>query len=119
MVLLDENVPNPPDGFVAPNALDTLLPPNIEVVLFEGTVVEVGVPNSVLLEFAPPKILVPVADVAPNTFFVDASVDGVEPRPLKNPPPPPNILPPLVVAVDFISVFPPKIDAVVDISTPP
>lgn len=114
MVLPDENVPNPLEGFGAPNALDTLFPPNIDVVVLEVTEVELGVPNNVLGVLPPPKILPLAVDVAPNTFLDEASVEGAEPRPLKKPPLPPNILPPLDVVEDFVSVFPPKIEEFVE-----
>jgi hypothetical protein len=114
LVLPDENVPNPLEGFGAPKALDTLLPPNIGVVLLEVTEVELGVPNNVLGVPPPPKILPPAVGVAPNTFLEDDSAGGAEPRPLKKPPPPPNMLPPLDAEVDFVSVFPPKIEEAVE-----
>ena len=79
--------------------------------MLEVTELELGVPNNVLL-VPPPNILLPAVDVAPNTFLEDDSAGGLEPRLLRKFPPPPNILLPLDVAVDFVSVFPPKIEVV-------
>lgn len=78
----------------------------------EVAAVELGEANNVLLVFPTPKILPLVAADPPKMFFEAESEDGAAPRPLKNPPLPPNMLPPLDVAlVGFVSVFPPNNEA--------
>ena len=106
----DENDPKLLDCLVPPNAVVVLLLPNIDVELLD-VAVELGDANNVLFVFPPPKML-PLVDVEPPKIFFEAdSEDGAEPRPLKNPPLPPNMLSPGVEAfVDFISVFPPNIE---------
>ena len=65
-------------------------------------------PNKELPELPPPNILPPDPDDPPKTFFEAASDEGLLPRPLKNPPLPPNILPPPLVVFAFISALPPN-----------
>ena len=59
-------------------------------------------------ELPPPNILPPDPDDPPKTFFEAASDEGLLPRPLKNPPLPPNILPLPLVVFGFISALPPN-----------
>ena len=87
-----------------------MLLPNIDWGLVEVTAF--GDENNELLLELPPNM--PPDDVPPpNTFFEAESEEGVEPRPLKNPPPP-NILPVVADAPGLVSAFPPNIELVVD-----
>ena len=87
-----------------------MLLPNIDWGLVELTAF--GDENIELLVEPPPNM--PPDDVPPpNTFFEAESEEGVEPRPLKNPPPP-NILPAFADASGLVSAFPPNIELVVD-----
>lgn len=92
----------------APKGVLVFPPPNIEDVLAVVTAVEL--PNNELLVPPPPKMPLPDPDDPPKTFLEAASDDGFDPRPLKNPPLPPNMLPPLAVVVGLFSVLPPNID---------
>ena len=65
-------------------------------------------PNKELPELPPPNTLPPDPDDPPKTFFEAASDVGLLPRPLKNPPLPPNILPPALEVFVFISALPPN-----------
>ena len=65
-------------------------------------------PNKELPELPAPNMLPPDPDDPPKTFFEAASDEGLLPRPLKNPPLPPNILPPPLVVLVFISALPPN-----------
>ena len=99
-----ENDPNPPVVLEPPKGELFPPPPNIDVVLAVVTAVEL--PNKEVFVLLPPNMLLPDP---PKTFLDAESDEGLEPSPLKNPPLPPKILPPLaVVALDLSSELPPK-----------
>lgn len=116
MLLVELNDPNIPAGLVdVLKDEETLVVPNIELELLVVTAVAAGFPNKLELVFAPPKMLPPPVE-PPKTFFEVASVDGVDPSPLKSVVPPPNMLLVLdAVLVGFGSALPPNIEEEADV----
>jgi hypothetical protein len=114
--LVELNDPNIPAGLVdVLKDEETLVVPNIELELLVVTAVAAGFPNKLELVFPPPKMLPPPVE-PPKTFFEVASVDGVDPSPLKSVVPPPNMLLVLdAVLVGFGSALPPNIEEAADV----